>query len=159
MKVADFVSYQGDQPIFTMPNGTVLRLQRVSGIVLMQWGRRYLKDNPPPEPPMGAIKIAGKEMPRPDTDNPYYKEQAADHQTVMNIHHGAFILSRGVVDTPPDDYALDAELVVDGTPQERKFIWIYELAEGQDEVIAVLIEAVNSLGHATPDALEDAEKN
>lgn len=154
----DRVQTEGDKRLFIVNEGLSLELQPVSNFIIAQWERDYEKRNPPPEVPLVEVKIAGKPIARFDYSDAAYLVVKKGYENRKYVASMEFIVTEGVKTPTPEDYAPRPDLVVNGTESERKAMWLYGLL-GSDEAISELGGAITSLNNATPEAIEDAEKN
>lgn len=154
----DRVQTEGDKRLFEVNEGLSLELAGVSNFMLAQWERGYEKRNPPPEVPLMEVKIAGKPIAKFDYNDPGYLLAKRGYESRKYVESTAFVITTGVLNPVPEDYVLAPNLVVDDTEAERKAVWLYSVL-GSDECIGELMGAIMSINNATPEAIEDAEKN
>lgn len=152
------VKVEGDKRLFIVDEDLSLELLGVSNFKLAQWERAYEKRNPPPEAPLMEIKIAGKPIARFDYNDLGYRLLKSSWDGFKNLSQFQFIASEGVANEVPNAFKVHPDLVVDGSEAERKTLWLYEVLK-DDDSIGELTQAILSLNNATPEAIEDAEKN
>jgi hypothetical protein len=152
------VRIEGDKRLFEVDEDLSLELLGVSNFKLAQWERAYEKRNPPPEVPLMEIKIANKPIAKFDYNDPGYRRLKSTYDGYKNLSQFQFVASEGVATEVPDNFKAHPDLIVDGSEAERKMLWLYNVLR-DDDSIAELTQAVLSISNATPEAIEDAEKN
>lgn len=146
-------------PTFKTASGVELHLKAISPLVMNRWNIEYNKRNPPPTPPSREVKIINTATIQHDMNDPYYQQQFSVWAQQKSDAEITYLLSRGVTNTPPEDWQPDPETVPpDPSVYMLKALWISEQITTQADLEA-LQEAILSISGVTQKAIEEAEKN
>lgn len=145
-------------PTFTTKAGCEFHISPVSILNMNTWARKWKERHPEPKPPLRKVTIVDTEIAEPDYNNPYYQKLVAEWNEKFSEAQLNYVISRGVLDTPPDGWMPDPELVDNPNDlNERKALWITSQILTTED-IAGIQEAILSLMSATEKAVEESSK-
>lgn len=140
-------------------SGVSFELRPIPPLNFDDFNNAYDEMNPRPVPPLTEINVAGKLISQPDSRDPYFTMLLETWGSKKEAVARHFMLARGVVNDPPDDYLPD-ELIYTGKLSEgkRKALWVSDQLHTINDLKS-LIEAIQSIGTVTEEGIEQAKND
>jgi hypothetical protein len=142
-------------PTFVTESEAVISLRPVAYALYQRWQQEYVRRCPMPKPPKRPVTYVDKVYMEDDLNSQPYLIDLNMWNLELGRAKTDFILSRGVLGSPPDDWLPDPDMIP-ANETERKVLWVMEKLQTEQDLEGC-IEAITSLTGITEKAVAEAE--
>lgn len=143
-------------PTFVTEADEVISLKPIPYALYQRWQQEYMRRCPIPRPPKRGVVYIETLVLEDDINSQSYLIELNMWNLELGRAKTDFLLSRGVIGSPPPDWQADPEMGAI-TETDKKVLWIMESLKTEQDLENCL-EAITTLTGITEKSVEEAEK-